>query len=132
MNDLQKRELEEILLKKVTVVAALYFDRETIEQLKVTLQNPCWSDTLVAQLWGYFDTEQVEEETVKLYYEDYATWWDRFKAEALPSWVSRRLQIDRITKPKEITVKHSCVFPRITKLEKGYRSLPFVRRIEQQ
>lgn len=110
--------IERVVMQRMMVSSVHAFPGNTIRNLKFEIAKTSDIDALVARLWGYFDAEPVELQQYTFTYEVPRTWWDHFKAEVMPPWFTDRYPVRYREVRSGRTLQHSCVFPKITDVDK--------------
>lgn len=119
-----------IILERITACVTKKFDRETAKNISADIDRSPMAAHPVLRLWGMFDSEPVEYETVTFAVDVPASWWDMFKAGHFPNWLLRIFPAKTRSTRHQRKVKHSCAFPVITTVSDRHRVAPFVRRAE--
>lgn len=120
--------VEEVELTKTLVGIDKAVSMLELSQMKVDIhRHPCL-DAMLVSVRAYFDTEEVDSEDVTFVWAVYESWWDHFKDWHMPKWFTKRWPVRWKDCSQTIKVKHSCVFPKITKLPE-YKSLKFRRDV---
>lgn len=121
-------EVDSIEITKTKVAARRMFDSETRRRLKFDSREHY--DLLIAELWGYFDTETIEKEWITFEYLIPRTWFDRFRLEVFPAWLLRHFPPNMKAQRACRAIKHKCVFPKISEFSDDYKGVQFKRIIE--